>query len=437
MAAFLGTLLKGPRFAFAWVYLPALLLVPLQASLNIVGLPELTVRRAAIVGLAAGALAAGRFVQRLPRWHPIDYIVCAAILSFSISFGLRTELMGFVHKVAVLAFDWGAPYLLARTLLSSWRDVRAVLLPLAGAGVVLACFAVYEARMATRLASDLWELVGVDAPRHSHMLGWRWGYLRAHAVMDGPIQMGTVFAALTPLMMLWGLLDRRRRERSWLAAAATAAGCIASLSRGPILVLTATAAFFSALALRLRAPWLLGALLLPFAAPVAIAALGERIDFTEQMLAETGNTATFSGHYRIALLLIYGRQIGEVGWWGDPSVVGQDYEQAWSIDNSYLFLFIIGGWIGGALISALIVYLLVRGVRAVMRARGRERRVLAACTASFTAVIGCMGNVWFSPSYVPLFWLSAGLLLNATAPRARRRRPRARVAREAVGAVAG
>ena len=80
----------------------------------------------------------------------------------------------------------------------------------------------------------------------------------------------------------------------------------------------------------------------------------------------------------------------------------------------YLYLFIIGGWMGGSLFCCMVLRLLYLGIRAVWLARGRRRKILAAGVAGFAGVAGCMIDVWFAPDYASFFWITAAVVLNLT-----------------------
>src|SRR5690606_3878339 len=130
-------------------------------------------------------------------------------------------------------------------------------------------------------------------------------------------------------------------------------------------------------------------------APFLIKAAREEVQYTRGELEERGNTT--SGHYRVALLLIYGKEIAEVGQWGDWSL-DLDYEQCWSIDNAYLYLFIFGGWFGGGLMCLIVITLLYRGVRGALGVATQARGLYAGIIGSFAGISACMANVWFAPN---------------------------------------
>jgi len=412
--ALLAVSIKGVQWSFRWIYLPTLVLVPVLISWTIIGVPDLTPRRAVCIGIVIGAVITGKTRQLLPRWHWFDVLVLVPIVSFSISYGLETDFKGFYGRLAELILDWGCPYLLARVALKDIEAVRAALGVLAGCAVVMACLVVYECRMATRVAVNLWNMLGLDVPTPRYRYGWRWGYLRAAGTWGGGLPMASFFTTVTPLMVLWGLLLRATsRWKAWIATIASVAGCIAGLSRGPLVVLGALAMIFPQVARPKKLLVLASLAAIALVSPFVIGAAREEVRFTQKQMELYGNTT--SGHYRVALLLIYGKSIRNVGPWGDTRIVGSEYPEAWSIDNAYLYFFFLGGWIGGGAFCLIIVTLFYLGARGIGGAVGRERMILSAMLASFAGVTGCMANLFFAASYTPLFWITAALVLNAVA----------------------
>lgn len=413
VAAFVAAGTKGPNWTFRWLYLPVLVLVPLEFQLSISGLPDMNVRRALMAGLIGGAVVAGRGGDLVPRWKQWDLLILSPVLSFAISYGVHTDFKGFYHRLALLGMDWACPYVLARSLLSTPASIRAALLPLGASVTLLAGLAVYECRMAMRLAMWMWQSAGFDVELPRFLYEWRWGFLRARASFGHPIALGTLFATVAPLMILWRLIEPRRRLWAGLAACACVAGCMAALSRGPMLALAGTSAICVPLALR-KSSLALGVVALGILiAPFVIDAAREETQFTRQRMELVGNVT--SGHYRVALLLIYGRRIQEVGFWGDPDLE-LEYEKAWSIDNAYLFQFLTGGWVGGGLTCLVVLVTLAVGARNVFRSRGAERHILTAILASFMVMAVCMLNIWFTPTFVPFFWIAAALIWNTAGP---------------------
>lgn len=422
IAVLAAVLLKGPHWSFRFVYIPMLILLPVFLEMELPGIPDITGRRAASLGLLAGMIAVGQRRLLTSRLRRFDLLPLLAVVSFSISYATNTDFSGFVHRIPVLVMDWTLPYLFARAFLRDLRSVKSALGPFAVCSAVFGMLALYEARMATRLAVNLWNMLGLDIRVPTHFHNWRWSYLRAQATFSHAITMGTFFVTAAPLAVLWGILEPKKRLFSLGAALACAAGCVASLSRGPIMILVFISIVFSLFAYRQMRFMLIALGVMGLAAlPTAIDFLRESAQYTEQMFETTGNVD--SAHYRLGLFLIYGREIVEGGFWGDPTLIGRQYEESWSLDNAYIYLFMTGGWAGGGLFCLMIGWLIWSGLRAVNRARGKRRRVLSSILASFVGIALCMGNVWFADDYTPFFWISAALVLNMAIPLPSRRAP--------------
>ncbi|MGD2110966.1 MAG: hypothetical protein PVI86_16440, partial [Phycisphaerae bacterium] len=390
-------------------------LVPHRLGFDIGGLPEIDARRAACMGVLLGALVAGRSREVTPRWRLFDVLCLAPVLTFSLSYGLSNADAGMkalAHRIVALTMDWGVPYVLARAVLRDWGDLRAALRPVAICSVILAGLAVYECRMATRLTAELWNMAGLEVPIPRHATGWRWGLLRATAGFTHPLTMATVLAAMTPLMQLWRLLEPSVRWKGWVAMLACAAGCAASLSRGPMLVLGLVGIVFTIATVPRRTPILFALLALVLAAsPFIFEAGRSEAKYVRTELDTRGNVE--SSHYRFALFLIYGEQVLEAGFLGSGDAdMDLEYQHAWSVDNAYLYLFLRGGWLGGGCFLAIVFCVLYAGGGRILRGRGMHRKLLCALVASFATMAGCMANVWFAPDYAPFFFIMTALVSN-------------------------
>jgi hypothetical protein len=262
--------------------------------------------------------------------------------------------------------------------------------------------------MVTRISALLWhELVPtLEVLRHAG--GSRWGYLRAVATFGEPISLGVFFATATLLACAWASVEPRKARTALFACAACLAGCIATLSRGPIASVGAVLLGYWAVT---RRTWISVAVLLGMAAaaaPFVVDSVKGAVLDTQTDLTVSGNTS--SGQYRLALLLIYGKSMADVSFFGDPTVVGAEYERAWSLDNSYLYLLILGGWVGGGSFLGVLGANLLRSGALLLRTEERRRRTYGALLASHIAIVVAMTDVWFSPTFAPLFWLTMGLI---------------------------
>ena len=342
------------------------------------------------------------------RWRPIDFFALLPVLTFSVSYGLTTDFKGFYHRLGVLCLDWAAPYMFARSVLRTPAALTRLLRSIAFSATLLAFFAVYECRMATRILALLWHQLVPTLDVLPHLGYWRWGFMRAVATFGEPIALGVFFATATLLACAWASIEPRRARAALFACTACLAGCIATLSRGPIASVVAVLLGYWAVT---RKRWILVAVLLGIAAVAAPFV----VDFAKRVLVDTqtdltvsGNTS--SGQYRLALFLIYGKSIADVSFFGDPTLVGAEYEQAWSLDNSYLYLLILGGWVGGGSFLGVLGVNLFRSGALVLRTEERRRKTYGALLAGHIAIVVSMTDVWFSPTFAPLFWLTMGLI---------------------------
>ena len=409
-----ATAALGRRWTFANLMIPFVLLVPQHLLLSVEGWPELTPHRAVLVGMLVGCLISGAAGSLFPRFRALDWTIVAMIVSFSVSFGLRTDLKGFFHELATLGMDWGLPYIYARAIFKDVASFRALLKPIAVCGCILAFLSLYEMRMHDRLAANLWgALAGYPTP--DYWLGGggvRWGFLRAFGPFGHPLVLATILAAIAPLALCWGWLDKRKRTWSLLAAAFIAIGLLGPVSRGPVLVLIAVT-ILSTMAV-FRIPAMILTVVIVVVGSLALANKVEEVwSATRTDLVLEGNTD--SAKYRAALLMIYVAEFPKLGWFGNQQVVGAQYEQAWSIDNSFLYMYITGGWLGGTLFFGLVIATFVQGYRRLIRSRGLERKVRVGIMGSFVAMTGCIANVWFSPELSGLYLALVALVWNQRA----------------------
>lgn len=415
LVTLVATILRGRTWAFAYLWVPYTLLVPWNHFLSVQGLPELTPHRAVVTGMLIGCCLSGKARELVPDWRKLDLWILVIILSFSTSFGLSTDVKGFFHKLMTQSLDWGLPYLFARTVFRDVTGLRKVIAPLAICAAVLGFCSLYEARMSARLLSSIWNAItGYEIANFwLNGGGYRWGLLRAFGPFGNPLILATVLVAITPLALSWGWLDRRRKTWSRVAALVVAVGIIGPISRGPLIVLGAITTIFGMVVARLPA-----LTLTLFGGLLGYAVFSETVEdivaTTESDLSTEGNTE--SGKYRVALLMIYVEEIPKVGFFGDEKVVGARYEGAWSIDNSFLFMYITGGWVGGTLFLLLVIATCIKGYRALIKSSGNELKVRACVTASFVGMSACIANVWFTPEFAGLFFALVALVWNQSSP---------------------
>jgi hypothetical protein len=425
-----GTALKGPRWAFIWLYLPILIVSPQGLELDVPGAPAITGRLAAALGLLLAAPLAKQRVRLLPAWRAFDALPVVTVISFAISFALGSDLAGFLHRVPVLTSDWLIPYLFSRVFLARRSDFVAALPALGATCALVAVVSLLEARLHIRFAYEFWHLVGgLPVPQWYIGGGARFGFLRAMGPFTHPITLGVFFATSTMLLLGWSSLEPQRRGLSAAAVTASLLGGFAALSRGPLLGLGLAWFFSKAVSwFRVRTVVLVTLLGLLVVSPLLIDATRELASSVSASLERTGNVEN-TAHYRFALFVVYLDELAHVGWFGNAGVVGRRYEHAWSIDNAYLYLMMVGGWLGGGLFLAMTALTLWIGTRSVAASAGRERSVRATSLGAFVALAVSMLDVWFCPDYAPLYFIVSAVVLNQASPQwgtqavARRRPP--------------
>jgi len=405
---------RGPATAFNWVFLPVFLLTPLDLWIHLPALPELNARRAIALCILIAMIARGKGEMSVPQRSSVDRLMLLAMVAWSLSYGVHTDVMGFVHSMAALSVDLWLPFILARRLWRGWDDLAKALIPIGFATLILALLAMYEARMISRSYARLWDdLTGTGVLPYFEM--WRWGFLRAGVVFNHPITLGVSFAMLAPLALLWGMLVPRWRRLSKFTAAACVIGAVATISRGPIIAALLGLCVVWFMHKERRYIYPLIAVLVVAAIPYLYGLLQDSMAYVEASLAEQGNVE--SGYYRIALFMIYLEAIRAGGLFGNPASIGQEYEAAWSIDNSYIYMFLTYGWLGGAVFTLLVVSMIWLAVGQTRRLQGEERIRMACLSGAAVALAFAILNVWFSGDYSPLLFMLLAVIVNQTLPR--------------------
>lgn len=407
--AFIVTAVRGPKFCFNWVYFPVFLLVPLGIWIQVPALPDIDIRRAILLCMLVAALLSSRSELKAVESSRADKLIALVILSWGVSYAHQTDVMGFVHQLSSFGIDLWLPYYFVRRFWKTREDLSRAFLPALIATFVLSMLAVYEARMVNRGYAEFWgALAGTEVMHYFDM--FRWGYLRAAVSFAHPITLGVTLATMTPLILLLGAVSTKWRRACAMVAAVAALGTLASISRGPIVgVLLAFVCIWLLYKKRGGIYVVLG-LACAIGFPLAMSWLSEASQYVNAALDERGNVS--SGYYRLALFMIYVDDIISGGLFGNPAQIGQDFAAAWSIDNSYIYIFLTYGWLGGFAFLLLAGVQLVMALRNVMRSDDTNRLFHAIIFASVFSITFSMLNVWFADDYAPLFVMLFGLVVN-------------------------
>ncbi len=433
-AALATAMFRGVGAAFAWVYLPALVLLSSATPVVLPGLPDASPDTASVYGILLGSLLAGRWPRLRPT--PIDLIFVLLLVTY-IASAVKTEyLYTGVNIFGSLFLQLLAPYFIVRCFLARPGAQRSALDALVCTSLVVALFAVIEFRLWPNTYVLLLKAVGVSEFRYEYAY-FRFGFFRAKSSFYHPIDLGIgaglMFAAMAILATRSGVGLRRPWIRLGLGASLVASLC--SISFTSYLGLLAAVALYVALAnfAPARRMAVSGVVVLILAGVVYAARLASEAPAewgsADSALAESLRIRQLIAHQSWGLAT----SAGLLGWGREV-----DIGDLKSIDNAYLLIAITRGWIALGLWLALPVCLAVLVTRSVRRPQPRAN--VQAILCGFCAAVGtmvAMFTVWFGFAYASLFMVVLGLTVNAmqAVPVPRRSRAKARPAAQAVQRV--
>lgn len=406
---------RSPQRAFLAVYLPTLLLVPEFYRWTVPLLPKMTPSHAAIVGVIFIAI-----VKRQFKWHftPMDALVLALCFSTSISEYTNTN----YKEAQNLTFDMLAwvflPYLAAKIFVEPLNLRIAFAKRLVFLLFIVSLVSAYEFRFGRNLFR-----ISLDRFFPGQGDGWvmtfRYGFARiagpyGHAILAGVILI--VGYRLQRWLEWGGHWEPTFRRFSGLPISKAriitltlTAGCVMTLCRGPWLgggvaaiVLLIARSRNRKMALRIA---LAGAILigvpayLAFQSYVSVGRAGAK--------SEDQETAA----YRKELMDKYtaiAEQKSLLGWGRNtwPKVAGMT-----SIDNYYLQLTLMHGFLALGLFVAIIVTMMVRlGLRAVKARDQRSDEAMLAFTllSIYAAIAFSIATVYMGNQLMPLLAVIIG-----------------------------
>lgn len=400
---------RGVEVAFLYAYLPALLLLPDYYYWPGSGKPS-------FVSAAAVAMAVGYLALRGSQWRfsLTDLMVVALVVA-----GTSSEWFNAGQKEGQsLLLDWitafALPYVIGKGVIEPLGLRGRTALRMAFLLLVVCCFSVYEFRFGLnpyRLALDRF------FPGQG--LGWvvslRWGYGRVagpfgHSILAGMvIVVGYRLARWADWSRLWPPLPRMLRwvplRSGQLVALGLAGGAAMTMARGPWLggAIGGVLAILGSARRKLPAVALAAVLGVVAGVPALVAFKAYVSVGREGATSDTQETAA----YRYELLLNYldfAHERPLLGWGRNtwPKVPGQP-----SIDNYYLLLLLMHGWISVAL---LLLPLFWVGTRLFLHGMAEPPPVLYGSSFTF-AILGAIVSVYFSIATVFLGLSSRPLLL--------------------------
>jgi O-Antigen ligase len=401
-----------PERAFLSVYLPVLLLLP-EFRCVLPGVPDPTFSEAAIFPIGVVFLWRSRFKWRV---SVMDYIVTGflgvAVLSEMVNKGYNEA-----QNLSFDMFAWGfLPYLLGKELIeptgSRLQFARRFVVLL----FVVCAFSVYE----FRFGQNPYHLVFASAfpePR-SWVTQLRWGFARIAGPFGLSIPASVIFMTgflINHWLISSGNWDRRA---SWIPGlplskgttlgVGLVGGVLMTMARGPwIASVFAFATAAIGVARNPRRALLIGG---AFIVGAGIAGLSYTMAYSSVGRANAATEEQETAAYRSELMVKY-REIalarpwlgwGRLGW---PKVPGMA-----SIDNEYLLLALMHGFICLALFFVMLGLSLIRLLGAAIQdgLDPQQRSLLFALAGVIVAIAVSLGTVFMGNQLFPVVFLMTG-----------------------------
>ena len=395
---------------FLWVYLPVMLLLPTFYFYKLPNLPPVSASE--VVLLPLGLVTAWKL---LPRWRLTTtdfwvalFIVSSAVFHFQTNDG-TIGWFNLFHNVCQAL----VPYLFGKVLIEQ-SDLRVATVRQIAVLVAMCCVpSWFEYLRGRNLFVLLFARFFPDEPTI-----WttqiRWGFGRV-AGPYGQSELAGIVLLVALVFAVWA-----GTAYPW---AKKFRGVQHPLSQRTILLGVLGVTLFTTQA---RGPWLgcvvalpvalLGrtrhllrnALLLMLCCALAGAVVYERGARYTKTDAHAESDEQQTAQYRRQLLEAYVPEAQAGGAWG----LGENFpvqKSADSIDNEFLFLWLVQGWVGLASFVFIIVETMVRLMAAIARSTGKRDRFFAlTLLAAFLGMLVTIGTVFLSQQPYQMFFLLAG-----------------------------
>lgn len=415
LAAAWAAIRTSPQAAFLAVYVPALILLPDYYYKDLPGLPDPSFVESAIVPVALvfALRCAGRWTFSLTD---------ALVAGFAFAVGYSEYLNAGYKEAQNLMFDCVAgvflPYVLAKGLIEPYRLRAQLAKQMVVLFFLVACLSVYEFRFALnpyRMALDGF----FPAQGRGWVVSVRWGFGRiagpyGHAILAGIMLMvGYRLARWAQWSRLW---PERVKGLRWMPISPGAllslgilGGLIMTLCRGPWMgaVVAALLAALGRAKNRWRALGIVVVLGVCVGVPLFVAFKSYVAVGRKGAASATQETAA----YRFELLQNYLDIVDQkpfLGWGRNtwPKVPGQP-----SIDNHYLLLLLMHGYVAFLLLLSLLVHvggrLFLHGMREPPSAPPGNSFALTLC-GCIVGVYVAIATVFLGLNTQPLLFLLLG-----------------------------
>jgi hypothetical protein len=420
LAAVLTTFLRGAGSAFAFLYLPALLLLSEAKAVELPGLPDAQPPQACIYGILVGGLLGGRW----PRLRPcaVDYIIVLLLLEYILSTLLTESPYAAVSVFGSMCLWLVVPYFVVRCTLEEKRTQREALFALIAAIAVIGVYALIEFRLWPHIFLLQLDKLGIGdfTGGYAHR---RFGFFRAVASFGHPIDLGISAALVLAIIFILATRSGITTRNAWvrLGLGMALAAMLASASFTPYMGLLGGLSLYLVLwtvpptrrLLTLGVAILIG-LAFAYTAYLAHAPLPEQPVSGSALEGSrwTRHDVIKQAWEPAATAGAFGRGIEATG---ELEIKG--------FDNAYLLITSQRGFLGLGLWLALPLFLAAMVSQSLGRPRSRNlaRSILAGFCASIGTMVA-MFTVWLGFVYASLLPVMLALTVNAArAPAAVRR----------------
>jgi hypothetical protein len=409
LAALGVTLQYGAAFAFVWIYLPVLLLMSHVAAIPVPGLPDITSPFGALYGIGAGMFLRGQWLPNI-RWNLVDAVVLSIAACKVISSGTTEQLWTAVSSSGEQVLDWVFPYVLARMMFQSEKLRADALKVIIACMLVIAFFALIEARLWPYLYSRNLQAMGLFDDPSVEVLR-RYGLFRAEVSFRHPIDLGNVSVLILGMIVMLAVVTPVGLNNIYVKAgiAASLISLVAAISFTAYLGIAAAAGVFLLLRYFRSARVMLrmGVILVIVGGCLATMWLLDR-----PLGDHPKDSATaLEGSLWIRTLIVQNswKLASTAGLFGWGKVLKSSDLNLESVDNAYILIVLWSGWVSLGFWVLLPVVLGKRVSRALRQASTpRQVMPLAVGVAAVLGTMVGMYTVWFGYVYANLFVIMIG-----------------------------
>jgi hypothetical protein len=409
LLALVVAIFRGPGWAFALVYLPALILFNPMPELKIPHAPV-----AAQFGPLYAILISLPFRQEKLRlkWCTIDTIVVLLLISAIITAWATEEFETGVNMFRTELLRWIGPYFLARCLFRSVQIRRMTLYVLIGLIGILFVAAAVEFRLQPYFYQHILKNAGLvnHVPEMAYS---RMGFFRVSGSVEHPIYFGNMCLVMLGMIAVLARTSGVSLKNPWVAMGLLAAfACVGmSISFTPYMgVAAGGAALFMLMTLKFSRQLLL---------PVTLMVIGGMFVYTyhtaHSPLGEKPEDPLAASLYirRLIIFESWNKSLhaGAFGWGRNlyADTTDQDFELA-SVDNSYMQFTMTRGWVYTSLWISIAVFFSLRMTLAFGRVNHRSQIFpLAVSTATVLGLMVSMYTVWAGALYTVVWAMMLGL----------------------------